>query len=401
MDSFTQIALGAAVGEAVLGRKIGNRAMLWGAVGGTIPDLDIVANLFTDEMTALAFHRGISHSIFFAFVAAPILGFLVQRLYDSGLYQKRVYKIGVMLALLSLIMVLNFIPVMVGGSFNFNFLALTVFLSSLVAWRMWRSYINVTLEEVETSWRDWSLLFFWAVVTHPILDCFTAYGTQLFQPFSDVRIAFNIISVVDPIYTIPLIIGLIAASRLALKNTLRRSINYAGLVISSLYLMFCLSHKVRVDRVFADSFKKQGVEYSRFMTAPTIFNNILWQGIAESNGAYYHGFYSLWDKEPVITQINKHDKNHGLLEGYEKDRSVKILSWFTNNYFNVRRRQDGSLQINDLRYGTFSDGQGQSDNYIFKFILKDKNGRLEASQARDFDQAEGSFRELWERIKGI
>jgi len=58
MDSFTQIALGAAVGETVLGKKVGNRAMVWGAVGGTIPDLDILANFFTDEMTALAFHRG-------------------------------------------------------------------------------------------------------------------------------------------------------------------------------------------------------------------------------------------------------------------------------------------------------------------------------------------------------
>ena len=69
MDSLTQLALGAAVGEIVLGKKAGNRAMLWGAVGGTIPDLDILANFITDEMTALAFHRSITHSFLFAFTA--------------------------------------------------------------------------------------------------------------------------------------------------------------------------------------------------------------------------------------------------------------------------------------------------------------------------------------------
>ena len=66
MDSLTQIILGAAVGEVALGRKAGNRAMLWGGIAGTIPDLDVFANFFTDEMTALAFHRGFMHSLFFA-----------------------------------------------------------------------------------------------------------------------------------------------------------------------------------------------------------------------------------------------------------------------------------------------------------------------------------------------
>ena len=66
MDSITQITLGAAVGELVLGKKVGNRAMLWGAIGGTIPDLDVIANLGTDTIGALAFHRAFTHSIPFA-----------------------------------------------------------------------------------------------------------------------------------------------------------------------------------------------------------------------------------------------------------------------------------------------------------------------------------------------
>jgi inner membrane protein len=62
MDSLTQMVLGAAVGEATLGKKVGNRAMMWGAVAGTLPDLDVIANFFMSPIDALAFHRGITHA---------------------------------------------------------------------------------------------------------------------------------------------------------------------------------------------------------------------------------------------------------------------------------------------------------------------------------------------------
>lgn len=77
MDSLTQIILGAAVGEAVLGKKIGNKAMLYGAIAGTIPDLDVLSIFFTDKVTALEIHRGFTHSILFSVLFAPLLAFIV------------------------------------------------------------------------------------------------------------------------------------------------------------------------------------------------------------------------------------------------------------------------------------------------------------------------------------
>ncbi len=79
MDSLTQIVLGAAVGEAVLGKKVGNKAILYGAIAGTIPDLDILASLFTDTVSALEIHRGFTHSIVFSGIFGPLLGWLVSR----------------------------------------------------------------------------------------------------------------------------------------------------------------------------------------------------------------------------------------------------------------------------------------------------------------------------------
>jgi inner membrane protein len=82
MDSLTQIILGAAVGEAVLGKKVGNKAMLYGAIAGTIPDLDVLARQFTDTTRALEMHRGFTHSILFSLVFAPVFAWLV------SLYEK-------------------------------------------------------------------------------------------------------------------------------------------------------------------------------------------------------------------------------------------------------------------------------------------------------------------------
>ena len=77
MDSVTQIVLGAAVGEAVLGKKIGNKAMVLGAIAGTIPDLDVLSSHFTDTVTALEMHRGFTHSIVFAVVFGLLFGWLL------------------------------------------------------------------------------------------------------------------------------------------------------------------------------------------------------------------------------------------------------------------------------------------------------------------------------------
>jgi len=79
MDSLTQIVLGAAVGEAVLGKKIGNKAMLYGGIAGTIPDLDIFSSYFTDTVTAISIHRGFTHSLVFAVLFAYIFGWIVSK----------------------------------------------------------------------------------------------------------------------------------------------------------------------------------------------------------------------------------------------------------------------------------------------------------------------------------
>ena len=119
MDTITQAILGAAVGEATLGRKAGNKAPMWGAISAIIPDLDIIPGHFMDDVTRLAFHRGFSHSLLFCLLLAPAAGWLIAKIHRKE----------------------------------------------------------------NPDWRPWAVLFFLGMSTHILLDCFTTWGTRVFWPF--------------------------------------------------------------------------------------------------------------------------------------------------------------------------------------------------------------------------
>ncbi len=406
MDSVTQIVLGAAVGEVVLGKKAGNRAMLWGAVAGTIPDLDVVANFMTDEMTALAFHRGLTHSIFFAVVAPFAFAYVVNKIYENNLYKSVKYRglgttfwLGAVLVFMGLF---NYVPVMASGNISMPVVAVTIGIFSLLSTIIWKGYYKKEPSEINTNYFDWVWLFFWATITHPLLDSCTAYGTQLFQPFNDYRVAFNTISVADPIYTVPFLICLIAASIYTRGRKARSVINWIGIGLSSAYLLFGWYHKTQVDRIAEAGFKRNNMEVTRYTTNPTILNNYLWNVVAEGDTAYYHAQLSLFDQPAEIGKFRIFPKNHHLIDQYKGDRTYEILTWFSDGYYNIIRRRDGLLQLNDMRFGTFGDLDGNEEDYIFKFILSEKNGELQAEQSRAGRQSiSGTFKLLIARISGI
>ncbi|MBT6174224.1 MAG: metal-dependent hydrolase [Flavobacteriales bacterium] len=311
MDSISQLVLGAAVGEATLGRKLGNRAILWGAIGGTIPDLDVLSGLFLSELGELAFHRGISHSLLFSVLFALLFGWLINRFNKPN---------------------------------------------SLV------------------TRKEWQIMLFLAFFTHVILDCFTVYGTQVFAPFSSYRVSWGSIAVVDPLYTIPLLLSLVITGFIIRTKRTRRIVNYLGLALSTLYLLFTVYNKARVQEIFEHEFKAQNIEVTRMMTSPTIFNNILWSCTAEANDAYYVGLYSFYDTVPV--KFSKIEKQHTLIQNIDSDPTITTLRWFSDNYFCIDY-VDGNLLFNDLRFGAYFDKEGNNTDYIFSFLLEEEDGKYE------------------------
>jgi len=256
------------------------------------------------------------------------------------------------------------------------------------------------------SLKDWQWLFFAGLVTHPILDTFTAYGTQLFAPFSNYRAAISNISVADPIYTLLFVIPLIIAAFTNKSKPLRSKLVWTGIILSSLYMCFTLYNKYRVTQVMENTLVAENIPYKQFFTSPSILNNVLWSGVAETENAFYQGQYSLLDTEPKF-KLTKFDKNHDLLQGdIENDKVLSTLRWFSDGYYAVMKREDGNLQINDMRYGTFrGDGSSEKD-FIFNFPIElqsDGSYKLIKAQGGPPDDADmGQMaKDLWGRLKGI
>ncbi len=398
MDSLTQIVLGAAVGEIALGRKIGNRAIVWGAIGGTIPDLDVLANLFMTELDALIVHRGITHSIFFSVVAPVFFAWLLSQLYRSGAYRSMTYKYvvtGINVAVLALITWGVY-----AASESVFALILAGGFSLFLTWRLFRFYLQRDLKDVETSFREWYILFFLAFFTHFSLDCFTAYGTQIFLPFSNHRVAFNTISVVDPMYTLPFLLCVIVASILRRGSRARAIVNWVGIGVSSAYMLFTVFNRQHIDSVFDRALESRNIEVERQRVGPVILQNILWSCVAESDDAYYVGLYSMFDSDPNMHWINVLPKDKEAIKFLEPYSEYQTLKWFSDGYLQVVDL-DTTYELFDLRFGALSDTIKDGSDFVFNMVLRPVGDRMEFSQSRNNKQSIGeTFRGLVTRAKG-
>lgn len=337
MDSLTQLVLGAAVGEAVLGKKAGNKAILWGGIAGTIPDLDIFFTM-GDSLREITLHRGFSHSLLFAFLSAPALGWLVNRLYKD-----------------------------------------------------------------KPGFKDWTLLFFWSIITHPLLDSFTTYGTQLFLPFSDYRVGINNIFIVDFAYTLPLLVCVIACLFIKRENPKRRKWNNAGLFISSFYMLLSLCNKAYASHIFSQSLNKKGIKTEHCMTGVTPLNILLWYHVAETDSGYYVGYYSLLDSDKNIDFVF-YKRNEHLLDEIKDTYEVDRLKWFSNHFYGVERVED-ELRFISLKFGTTGNEHqiSLSKAVPFYFIIRQEpDGRikLENNRGREDIEIKKALAQLFRRVKG-
>jgi|TARA_R110000868_G_C10813433_1_gene758043 inner membrane protein len=333
MDSLTQIVLGAAVGEAVLGKKVGNKAMLFGAIAGTIPDLDVLTRFLTnDALTAIEWHRGFSHSIVFSMIFAPIFGWLV-------------YKI---------------------------------------------------VPKKEATWKEWSWLMFWGLFTHPILDSFTTWGTQLFWPF-ETRLAFQNIFVIDPLYSLPFLFFLILAMNQKRTSSKRKIYNTWGLIISTAYMAITLVLKGVAYQKFTTALAEQQIAYKDIDTRPSPFNTILWTANIETEEAYLIANYSFFDSKSIT--FESYPKNYEALGPLAENDKVKRLIAICEGWYTISVNK-GSLYFNDLRFGLIS-MDPKEKQFAFSYQIKQKNGTLEIIEnQRVGADAKKLLSELWKRVWG-
>lgn len=236
MDSITHIALGACMGEAFAGKTLGKKAMIWGAVAQSIPDIDFISSLWMDTPSALLAHRGFTHSFLFLIIITPLFGLLAEK---------------------------------------------------------WHRPHNISLKK-------WILFFGTVIFIHIFIDAFNNYGVGWFEPFSHQRVSFNAIYVADPFFSIWPGLACIMLIRLRRWHPQRIKWVYIGLFCSGLYLLYCLFNKSRVDSDVKYILNRQHISYSRYFTTPAPLQNWLWFVVAGNDSGYYVGFRSLFDTKKEI-----------------------------------------------------------------------------------------------------
>ncbi|MFT4568985.1 MAG: inner membrane protein [Saprospiraceae bacterium] len=321
MDSITQAVLGAAIGEAVAGKKIGYKAAVVGAIVATIPDLDVLFIPFLGELQKMSFHRGYSHSIAFCILASFLIAIAMGKIKWVG----------------------------------------------------------------DLSFRKAYLLSFFALFTHVLLDAFTTYGTQLLLPLSDWRVSFDSINIIDPFYTIPLLIGVAVSLYFYNFNDPKRSSpNNIGLIISSIYLLFTLANKQHIQREFYTQLKSQNIPSYGLLTVPVKIGNMQWYGVAKDASNLYIGKYDILTDNEI--DFHSFPINNQLLNDIDPDLDRR-LNWVSQGYYTVAEKDDVirvyNMQCDMQGVRTYGDYKAPT---AFYYQITPTNGSFELSTGMHMEE---------------
>lgn len=238
---------------------------------------------------------------------------------------------------------------------------------------------RVLHRRAHTFWRWW--LAFWLVlITHVGIDYMTVYGTQLALPWSNYPFGQGSIYIIDPFYTIPLLIGLLAC--LWSRSRQRWFWNGLGLLVSTTYMIWSVIAQEHVTTVAKASPPKDRIE--SWLITPAPLNTFLWRLVAVSPTHYYEGWYSVFDDSPDI-EWRQYDRGADLINQHWDHPGVREIARFSHGFYRMHQR-DGNIYVTDIRMGFEPD-------YFFDFNL----GPVGPDSQLDFNRTaiqEGSRPEL-------
>ena len=283
MDPLTQGTIGAVLPQALSKKNLGVVALL-GFLSGMAPDLDIFIRSSTDPLLSLEYHRQFTHSLVFI-------------------------PFGGLICALFLFVVFKKI-----SPFNFK-----------------KTWLYCTL----------------GYGTHGLIDACTSYGTLLFWPFSDVRIAWNNISIIDPLFTLPLIL-LIALATIKKKNVYSK----IALAWAVIYLMLGVYlHNIAIN-VGKEIAEQRGHIVTRIKAKPSFGNLILWKIIYESDDQFYVDATNLFFGNVIpgesIIKLNLKKDFPWLEKQSQQYKDIDRFKWFSNDFLAVN--PNNKNQIIDIRY---------------------------------------------------
>ena len=206
----------------------------------------------------------------------------------------------------------------------------------------------------------WTLLVWLALVTHALLDATTIYGTQLFWPSTDPPVGLGSIFIIDPLYTLFLLVGVCWAACARRRLAVGRRVNVIGLGLSTAYLAGAIFIQAQVRDIAEGELSRQGAPLDRLIVTPTPFNLVLWRIVAMTPDGYREGYYSLFDPTLEV-RFDHYPSDVDVLTLIEDAPAVVRLRWFTKGFHRVREI-DGRVEISDLRMGF-------EPRYVFSFVV--------------------------------
>lgn len=247
-------------------------------------------------------------------------------------------------------------------------------ISPLFAWLLlkmnWAKGVSLT---------RWCIAIFLILSTHALLDSFTVYGTQLLWPLSTYPFGISSIFIIDPTYTLPLIVSCIGLCFVRAKSQAQR-INTCALIISSLYLTWGLAAKWHISEKIHQALNNQNITFKHFESMPTPFNTMLWRAVAVTEQGHYEIYASVFD-DVTNVDMQFYPSENTLLEKLGGTKQITLLQNFTKGLYGVYQ-QDEKVIMSDLR-------MGQEGYYVFSFVVAEKNNQQWAA---------GNFQKLNNRL---
>lgn len=309
MDSVTQFVLGAAVGEATLGKKLGNKAPLLGGFFGSLPDIDVFFASLYKGIDGVLVHRGLSHSLFFAVFGSLFFAWLFTK-HRAWLFQN-------------------------------------------IQWSHWlpghEKLQKRTVDQggLSVTFKEWYLFFFAAIITHIGLDYLTNYGTALLYPFSNTRFGLNVVFDIDPFYTLPLLIFLILAMCRKAASRMRIKFNKIGLYVSCAYLLMGIVFRMFIIGRFESAFATDKIPFESVYTINTPFNNWFWAGLVETREGFYLTVADIFNHKKFPRLFIK--KNEELIKEFKNHPAIKKMVQFTRGK-HVFEQVGDKIFMSDLHY---------------------------------------------------
>ncbi len=337
MDSLSHVLIGAAIGEAVVGKKIGRWGMLIGAVAKSMPDFDLFYTGLNDPRAYMCQHRAHTHSLFIEALYALPIAYLLARLFKD-----------------------------------------------------------------KVPFSHFLLLMLACLWGHSLLDWCTNFGTQLLLPFSNGSYSLNTLSIVDLLFTLPMLFLVGVAVFLKNNVTLRQRLSKLSLVWCFLYLAMTFFNKYQAENIAKASIAENKIPATAHITNPTILNNVLWYVLASNDSTVFVGEYSLlYPNKPIIWY--NYPRNQALMDKSESKADIAALRWFADPY-TIAEDNGDTLNVYGVKFGrtNFTETEmAKTFDFHYKIFKKDGKWELGMKDPSQNDRSiTAAFSDLWERICG-